>query len=125
MNRIVQFNPEVAVRVLATVAQNQGLPVAMLHEPLTKVIAQMYQLGFMVCGNPDSPQVQSVASQYGVQVQPVARVNTAERPRALQIPAGQLQQPAPAQPTAAMVAEPPLPALNPAASPIAGDAPSM
>jgi hypothetical protein len=93
----------------------------MLHEPLTKVIAQMYQLGFMVCGNPDSPQVQSVASQYGVQVQPVARVT----PRALQIPAAQLQQPAPAQPAAAMVAEPPLPALNPAASPIAGDAPSM
>lgn len=118
MKHFAKFNPEVAVRIMSTVGANQGLPVQMLHEPLTKVINQMYQLGFMVCGDPASPQVQAVAGQYGVPLHAVARVQVpVETPRALHIPAAQLQAP--------VIEQQPLPALNPAVSPIAGDAPTV
>lgn len=123
MKHFAKFNPDVAVRILSTVGANQGLPVQMMHEPLTKVINQMYQLGFMVCGDPASPQVQSVASQYGVPLHAVARVQVpVEAPRALHIPAAQTVQQLPVAP---MPEQQPLPALNPAVSPIAGDAPSV
>lgn len=121
---LVKFNAEVCAMIVTTAAQKAGLPAEAIQQQIQQLSANLYAMGFMLCGNPAAPTVQAVTRQFGIPLQQlVARHVPA--PVQAQAPA----QPAPA-PAAPAAPQPPLldPLPNTPGWPnngVAGDAPQM
>ncbi len=129
MNHIAKFNAGVAARIIATAGHEAGIPVKMIEKQIIDITNRLYQMGFVLCGDPQSPQVNAVAASFNVSLQGCQRVPTvpmqqpqqsilaAPQPQTVlnpQIPHAPLQETLPAAPQ-----------WDNSAGAIAGDAPQV
>lgn len=140
MKHIAKFNAGVAARIIATAGHEAGIPVNMIEKQIIDITNRLYLMGFVLCGDPASPQVNQVAAAYNVSFQGVQQVPTAPRQPPVPITQYNPQMPQPVLQAAPQLNPQlpntmpgtPLPETLPAApqwdnsaGAIAGDAPTM
>lgn len=119
--QLVKFNAEVCAMIVTTAAGKSGLPAEALAPQIQQLSANLYAMGFMLCGNPQMPNVHAVCNHFRVPIQQI--VNRAvpapvPAPQQQQQQVMQVQAPPPPQ----MVPQPAAPAQNqpPLLDPIPG-----